>query len=54
MKINASVDGVPVSKLEAREVILYLLKHRKEFKTDVEVRIAFDTFIRSIRGGKEN
>ena len=53
MKINASVDGVPVSMLEARKVILYLMKHRKEFKTDDEVRSAFDSFIRSIRGGKE-
>lgn len=53
MKINASVDGVPVSMFEARKVILYLMKHRKEFKTDDDVRIAFDTFIRKIRGGKE-
>ena len=53
MKINASVDGVPVSRLEAREVILYLMKHRKEFKTDDDVRVAFDSFIRKIRGGKE-
>lgn len=53
MKINASVDGVPVSMFEARKVILYLLKHRKEFETDDDVRIAFDTFIRRMRGGKE-
>ena len=53
MRINASVDGVPVSMFEARKVILYLMKHRKEFKTDDDVRIAFDTFIRRIRGGKE-
>ena len=51
MKINASVDGVPVSMFEARRVILYLIKHRKEFKTDDEVRNAFDSFIRRIRGG---
>ena len=54
MKINASVDGVPVSMFEARKVILYLMKHRKEFKTDDDVRVAFDSFIRKIRGGKEN
>ena len=51
MKINASVDGVPVSMFEARKVILYLMKHRREFKSDVEVRYAFDTFVRKIRGG---
>ena len=54
MKINASVDGVPVSMFEARKVILFLIKHRKEFKTDDDVRVAFDSFIRKIRGGKEN
>lgn len=54
MKINASVDGVPVSMFEARKVIIYLMKHRKELKSDDDVRIAFDTFIRRIRGGKEN
>lgn len=53
MKLNASVDGVPVSMFEARKVILYLMKHRKEFKTDDDVRVAFDSFIRKIRGGKE-
>lgn len=53
MKINASVDGVPVSMSEARKVILYLIKHRKEFKSDDDVRVAFDSFIRKIRGGKE-
>ena len=53
MKINASVDDVPVSMFEARKVILYLMKHRKEFKTDDDVRVAFDSFIRKIRGGKE-
>lgn len=52
MKINASVDGVPVSMFEARKVILYLMKHRKEFKSDDDVRVAFDSFIRKIRGGK--
>ena len=51
MKINASVDGVPVSMSEARKVILYLIKHRKEFKTDDEVRNAFDSFVRKMRGG---
>lgn len=54
MKINASVDGVPVSMFEAHKVILYLIKHRKEFKTDDDVRVAFDSFIRKLRGGKEN
>lgn len=54
MKINASVDGVPVSMFESRKVILYLMKHRKELKTDDDVRVAFDSFIRKIRGGKEN
>lgn len=53
MKINSSVDGVPVSMFEARKVIIYLMKHRKEFKTDDDVRVAFDSFIRKIRGGKE-
>ena len=53
MRINASVDGVPVSMFEARKVILYLMKHRKEFKTDDDVRFAFDSFIRKIRGGIE-
>lgn len=53
MRINASVDGVPVSMFEARKVIIYLIKHRKEFKTDDEVRSAFDSFIRSIRGGQQ-
>lgn len=53
MKINASVDGVPVSMFEARKVIFYLIKHRNEFKTDDDVRVAFDSFIRKIRGGKE-
>lgn len=53
MKINASVDGVPVSMFEVRKVILYLIKHRKEFNTDEEVRNAFDSFIRKIRGGNE-
>lgn len=53
MKINASVDGVPVSMFEARKVMIFLIKHRKEFKTDDEVRNAFDAFIRRIRGGKE-
>lgn len=52
MKLNAFVDGVPVSMFEARKVIIYLMKHRKEFKTDDEVRNAFDSFIRNIRGGK--
>lgn len=51
MKINASVDGVPVSMFEARKVILYLLKHRREFKSDDEVRNAFDSFVRKLRGG---
>ncbi len=53
MRINASVDGVPVSMFEARKVIIYLIKHRKEFKSDDEVRIAFDSFVRKIRGGLE-
>ena len=53
MKINASVDGVPVSMFEARKVILYLMKHRREFKSDDDVRNAFDSFVRKIRGGKE-
>ena len=53
MKINASVDGVPVSMFEARKVIIYLMKHRKEFNSDDEVRNAFDSFVRKIRGGKE-
>lgn len=53
MKLNASVDGVPVSMFEARKVIFYFMKHRKEFKTDDDVRVAFDSFIRKIRGGKE-
>ena len=53
MEINASVDGVPVSMSEARKVIIYLMKHRKEFKTDDDVRVAFDLFIRKIRGGNE-
>ena len=53
MKINASVDGVPVSMFEARKVIIYFIKHRKEFNSDDEVRNAFDSFIRKIRGGKE-
>ena len=53
MKINASVDGVPVSIFEARKVIIYLIKHRKEFKSDDEVRNAFDLFVRKIRGGME-
>ena len=53
MKINASVDGVPVSMFEARKVIIYLIKHRKEFKSDDDVHVAFDSFIRKIRGGKE-
>ena len=53
MKINASVDGVPVSMSEARKVIIYLIKHRKDFHSDEEVRNAFDSFIRNIRGGKE-
>ncbi len=53
MKINASVDGVPVSIFEARKVIIYLIKHRKEFNSDDEVRNAFDSFVRKIRGGNE-
>lgn len=53
MKINASVDGVPVSMFEARKFIIYLIKHRKEFNSDDEVRTAFDSFVRKIRGGKE-
>lgn len=53
MKINASVDGVPVSKSEALKVILYFMKHRVEFKSDDEVRNAFDSFVRKIRGGTE-
>ena len=52
MKINAFVDGVPVSMFEARKVILYLMKHRKEFKTDDDVRVAFESVVRKIRGGK--
>ena len=53
MKINASVDGVPVSMFEARKVIVYLIKHRKEFNSDDDVRNAFDSFVRKLRGGNE-
>ena len=53
MKINACVDGVPVSMFEARKVIVYLIKHRKEFNSDDDVRNAFDSFVRKLRGGNE-
>ena len=53
MKINASVDSVPVSMFEACKVIIYLMKHRKEFNSDDDVRNAFDSFVRKLRGGKE-
>lgn len=51
LKINSSVDGVPVTMVEARMVIIYLMKHRKEFHSDDEVRNAFYSYIRQIRGG---
>ena len=52
MQINLSVDGVPVSMSEARKVIFYFMKHRKEFNSDDEVRNAVDSLVRKIRGGK--
>ena len=50
MQITATVDGKKVTLLEAQKVTKYLMKHRKEFKTKEDVRIAFDNFVRKLRG----
>lgn len=54
MKLNCKVDGIIVTIREARAVVKYLLKHRKEYKDENDVRVAFDSFIRKIRGGENN
>lgn len=54
MKLNCQVDGVNVTIREARAVVKYLIKHRKEYKDENDVRVAFDSFIRKMRGGENN
>ncbi len=54
MKLNCQVDGINVTFREVRAVVKYLMKHRKEYKDEEEVRVAFDSFIRKLRGDKEN
>lgn len=53
-KIKAQVDGKTVTVREAQKVFKYLMKHRKEYQTENDVRIAFDEYIRLIRGDKES
>lgn len=54
MKLNCKVDGINVTMREACAVVKYLMKHRKEYKDEEEVRAVFDSFIRKIRGGEYN
>lgn len=50
MQITAIVDGKKVTLREAQKTSKYLMKHRKEYKTDEDVRKAFDDFVRKLRG----
>ena len=50
MQIIATVDGKKVTLREAQKTAKYLMKHRKEYKTEDDVRVAFDDYVRKLRG----
>lgn len=54
MKINCQVDGVKVTIREAQASVKYLMKYRKEYKDGDDVRVAFESFVRKLRGDKKN
>ena len=54
IKITKIVDGILVTPRECNKAIKYLMKHRREYKSQDELENAFDFIIRKIRGGVED
>lgn len=54
IKITKTVDGVLVTPIECNKAIKYLMRHRREYKSQDDIAKAFDFIIRKIRGGVED
>ncbi len=54
IKITKTVDGILVTPIECNKAIKYLIKHRREYKTQEEVENSFEFIIRKLRGGVVN
>lgn len=54
IKITKTVDGVLVTPIECNKAVKYLMRHRREYKSQDELEKAFDFIIRKIRGGEVN